>query len=532
MPDERRDAIDSKIEASIRSHSGQSADNLRIEEPHVATATRTLSRVGIKSASVRGWVARTTLAGTHRLWETRAGERRHKWASDDELRTWLLEEECLWAPDSSSALDLRSRLHWHETVNTVRVWLQENEEPTGPPQLLRGEKQKQLRAAKKRMMSARGGNQALLAALALLVRDGTVVLEIDPDTRGDTKAGDAWLQEAAEWMRQRGRIPNDENAEDFVRAAAAAQTALRATLDSVNHWVLDMGEGWGGIRRAVSTMMEGVASVGADRRGFTSVGSNLPKIISRITTDFSTPIDSGYSNLLKKMATLSCRPLSGYLMVWLSVECTLYSQACYMGVSAGTAHGAAALHPLNIAAASPERIAHEMELMIESHLAIENQLSALIQEPGVLFALECSNCAMWDLNVVKASLCMMVGGGHWHLHEVDQCAFGRLEQKPTKILTNIDWLPEGITSKPGCCVLGECAGTRGNSPGGSKHRGRIVQDSRAWRSDGTENIRAAGRRGLDPKAYNNGVACPLVQEIVRAAIAMRDPMVMATAAEE
>ena len=48
------------------------------------------------------------------------------------------------------------------------------------PQLLRGEKQKQLRAAKKRMMSARGGNQALLAALALLVRDGTQTREVTP----------------------------------------------------------------------------------------------------------------------------------------------------------------------------------------------------------------------------------------------------------------------------------------------------------------------------------------------------------------
>ena len=83
-----------------------------------------------------------------------------------------------------------------------------------------------------------------------------------------------------------------------------------------------------------------------------------------------------------------------------------------------------------------------------------------------------------------------------------------------------------IFKSTGCCVLGECAGTRGNSPGDSKHRGRIVQDSRAWRSDGTENIRAADRRGLNPKAYNNEVACPLVQEIVRAAIAMRDPMVV------
>ena len=448
----------------------------------------------------------------------------------DDLRTWLLEEECLWAPDEASAANLRSQLHWHETVNTVRVWLQENEEPTGPPQLLRGEKQKQLRAAKKRMMSTRGGTQALLAALALLTRSGAVALEINPSMRGDTEGGATWLQEAAKWMQHRELLPDGESVTDFLSAAVTAQTTLRGTLDTVEHWILDMGEGWGGVRRAVLPMMEGVASVGADRRGLTSVGANMPKIISRITTDFSTPIDSGYSNLLKKMATLSCRPLSGYLMVWLSVECTLYSQACYMGVySAGVGHGAAALHPLNIAAATPERIDHEMELMIESHLAIENQLSALIQEPGVLFALECSDCAMWELNVVKASICMMVGGGHWYLHEVDQCAFGRLERKPTKILTNIDWLPEGITSEPGCCVIGECAGTRGNLPGDSKHSGRIVQDSRAWRGDSTQNITAADRRGLSPKAYNNEVACPLVREIVRAAIAMRYP---AAAAEE
>ena len=332
MPEERRDAIDNRVEAAIRAQSGSSMAKLKIEEPHVTAATRILSRLGVKSASVRGWVARTTLTGPHRLWETRAGEKRHKWASDDELRTWLLEEECLWAPDEASAANLRSQLHWHETVNTVRVWLQENEEPTGPPQLLRGEKQKQLRAAKKRMMSTRGGTQALLAALALLTRSGAVALEINPSMRGDTEGGATWLQEAAKWMQHRELLPDGESVTDFLSAAVTAQTTLRGTLDTVEHWILDMGEGWGGVRRAVLPMMEGVASVGADRRGLTSVGANLPKIISRITTDFSTPIDSGYSNLLKKMATLSCRPLSGYLMVWLSVECTLYSQACYMGV--------------------------------------------------------------------------------------------------------------------------------------------------------------------------------------------------------
>lgn len=95
MPEECRDAIDNRVEAAIRAQSGSSMAKLKIEEPHVTAATRILSRLGVKSASVRGWVARTTLTGPHRLWETRAGEKRHKWASDDELRTWLLEEECL-----------------------------------------------------------------------------------------------------------------------------------------------------------------------------------------------------------------------------------------------------------------------------------------------------------------------------------------------------------------------------------------------------------------------------------------------------
>ena len=68
-----------------------------------------------------------------------------------------------------------------------------------------------------------------------------------------------------------------------------------------------------------------------------------------------------------------------------------------------------------------------------------------------------------SLGVVGASMCMVVGGGHWYLHEVDQCAFSRLERKPTKILTNIDWLPEGITpNKPGCSVWGD-PGVRRNS---------------------------------------------------------------------
>ena len=58
----------------------------------------------------------------------------------------------------------------------------------------------------------------------------------------------------------------------------------------------------------------------------------------------------------------------------------------------------------------------------------------------------------------------------------------------------------------------------GNALGDHRHRGRVMQDSQAWRSE--RKITAADRRGLNTKAYNNEVACPMVREIVRAAIAM------------
>ena len=518
--DQRAEALDRRIEAAIRAESvtAPTSTVIKIEEQHVLTVSRRLGRKSIKATSVRGWVARAVFTGGHRLWETREGEKKHKWASDEELHTWALEERILWTEDTDKASVLRAELDRRVAMNTVRVWLEENEEASGPPQILRGEKQKQLRMAKKRTFELRGGSAAYYAVLALMTHAGEVVLESDPNRRNENSGGQEWLREAASWMVKHGWLPEHETPEGFARDAEAKQSAVRDTQDETRYWILDMGEGWGGIRRAVSPMIEGVTSVGADRRGFTSIGKGLPKIISRITTDFSTPINSGYSNLLRKVSKLSVRPLSEYLMVWLSVECTLYSQACYMGVTAGTAHGKAALHPANIAAAPPEQIEHEMELLIESHLAIENQLSALIQEPYTLFALECSDCDMWSLPVVEATMAMMVTGGHWYLHEVDQCAFGRLEKKPTKILTNIEWSPAGITSKPGCCVVGECAGTMGNALGDHRHRGRVMQDSQAWRSE--QKITAADRRGLNTKAYNNEVACPMVREIVRAAIAM------------
>ena len=157
-------------------------------------------------------------------------------------------------------------------MNTVRVWLEENEEASGPPQLLRGEKQKQLRMAKKRTfeLELRGGSAAHYAVLASMAHTGEVVLESDPDLdrRNENSGGQEWLREAAAWMVEHGWLPEHETPKGFVRSAEAKQSTMRNAQDEVHYWILDMGEGWEGIRRAVSPMIEGVASVGADRRGF------------------------------------------------------------------------------------------------------------------------------------------------------------------------------------------------------------------------------------------------------------------------
>ena len=66
-----------------------------------------------------------------------------------------------------------------------------------------------------------------------------------------------------------------------------AQSSARSSIVEVVHTILGMREGWGGIRRAVEAMGEGVRSVGVDRRGFTALGKGLNQIIARISVDFA-----------------------------------------------------------------------------------------------------------------------------------------------------------------------------------------------------------------------------------------------------
>jgi hypothetical protein len=62
------------------------------------------------------------------------------------------------------------------------------------------------------------------------------------------------------------------------------------------------------------------------------------------------------------------------------------------------------------------------------------QLRALVEEPGMLFALEQPrHNALSDLPEVTA---IIEEQPTWTKHEVDQCAYGRGEKKPSIVMTN------------------------------------------------------------------------------------------------
>lgn len=266
----------------------------------------------------------------------------------------------------------------------------------------------------------------------------------------------------------------------------------------------------------MEAMEEGVRSVGVDRRGFTALGKGLNQITARISIDFAEPTQA--KNLLHKIAAKGGRALHTYLMTWLSPECTLFSQANWMNVTRGCAHGAAALDPRNVSRSTPERQAEEADLVQEAKKALVAQLQALAEEPEMMFALEQPrHSALWGLPEVTA---IVEEQPTWTEHEVDQCAYGRGEQKPSVVMTNFPWKPTGLTGT-GKCIPGKCGGTAGNQPGDRRHTNRVVPTSRQRNGGAADGTTSEQRGGLSVQAKKNEVEGDLVRELVRAAIAER-----------
>ena len=188
-----------------------------------------------------------------------------------------------------------------------------------------------------------------------------------------------------------------------------------------------------------------------------------------------------------------------------------------MNKSRGCAHGPYAEDPRNIAAATPARLAVERERYQQCKEAIKQQMRALEQE-NMLFALENPKGSyFWELTTVKSTIARMRSKG-WTLHEVDQCAYGRMAKKPTIILTNIPWTPRGITGN-GRCHISKCAGTMNNdprAPGAREHNQQTVADATTRRTRmGTTDKGKKGEYSVE--AAKNRVETMLVQEILTAA---------------
>jgi hypothetical protein len=101
----------------------------------------------------------------------------------------------------------------------------------------------------------------------------------------------------------------------------------------------------------------------------------------------------------------------------------------------------------------------------------------------------------------------------WRLLRIDRCAYGREEQKPTGILTNLSkWQPKGRTGT-GKCKAGKCTGWRTPS-GKTKHPKQTMPDSSETAPD--RGTCTNGKYQWTAAAVKNALEIELLEEIVEA----------------
>ena len=142
------------------------------------------------------------------------------------------------------------------------------------------------------------------------------------------------------------------------------------------------------------------------------------------------------------------------------------------------AHGLWALTPLNRANAPPGRVEGEQGLYKQAVEAVEAQIYSLGRHPKVPFLVEGrAQSGLWGLGVITQAI---TRNPDWKIVRVNRCAYGRLEQKGTKFLTNVGWQPVGRT-RGGRCGKG-CTGTQTDA-GKTKHQCQTMANSSDDTSD-------------------------------------------------
>ena len=142
---------------------------------------------------------------------------------------------------------------------------------------------------------------------------------------------------------------------------------------------------------------------------------------------------------------------------------------------------------------------------------IRIQLISLEKHPLLPFLLENpADSELWELEEVVEILARQPTWKKWR---IDRCAYGRLEQKPTIILTNIQgWRPKRSTGH-GRCKGGRSTGTVAAS-GRTAHLKQTVANSKEKRVDNGK--KTGGRYEWTTKAVVNALEEGLLREIIQA----------------
>jgi len=395
--------------------------------------------------------------------------------------------------------------HVLEMTGAVRTWLLENEETNGEGvYVIRPGKLGQLKGARKRTASSRGGPNAIMAAIVLLGAEGVATLMQAPNQKGKGRWTE-WIKDAVHWMVENGWIKAGEA--EAIQGEARECEMEHANEEEPTMRVLNLGEGWRSVGRHIESLVPGAHVTGADKRGFTYTGTEMGTITAEISHDWSTQSSDLITALSKKAAVA----VGKWDLVTLEPECTLLSAANAMNQATGSAHGKWALTEQNKQNSTPQRLQIEAQKYLAAKEGIRIQLESLERHPSIPFILENPHKSeLWQLDVTLEALRRNPG---WIQRRIGRCAYGREEQKGTIILTNIrGWVPRGSTGN-GRCLAGRCTGHKTPS-GRTAHPNQTVANSKEKRVD--KGRKEGGRYEWTTKAVVNALERELLKEIIEA----------------
>ena len=238
--------------------------------------------------------------------------------------------------------------HKVELRGSIVTWLKENEEKKGDqPYLVRPGKLNQLKGARQKTLSSRGKGAALMATMTLLAAEGIATLQRTPSKGKKKGKWSKWIEDSAEWMVGAEWITEEER-EELVRKARLTASEYEIVGEPELR-VLNLGEGWRSIARAVLKCYPTARVVGVDRRGFTWTGYVEGYITAEVMHDWTQKSSTEGSDLITALSKKAAVPVGAWDVIDLEPECTLFSTANVQNVSRGCTHGKHLDSPANLA---------------------------------------------------------------------------------------------------------------------------------------------------------------------------------------